>query len=602
MLPMTAPIASFRTDDGGFQSITRREAGWLAFGSLGFALVFSYPMLCELMYLGSGISGWISSAPVLDHLRRFPANGDWDMFTQLRWVPYYTITHFHQLPFWNPYKCGGMGMLSNPESSVISPFLIPYLLIGQHAGLYIEILVHLAMAISGGYVLARAIGLGRIAALVSAVVFPSSSWLYLHLSLGHLNFLPALYIPWIAALFMISIARRKLLPAAIGGLLCAFTLTEGNYTFLYTAIIIGSLSLALALLDLSIWPAISGLVIGLFGLGFSALKLIPMSQQLTIYPKVAFGLENITVRKISVFLFSREQDLYHPSGAEFLFAEYGAYISAFFVVLAVTGVISRPVKTLPWVVPAVIFFLFARGFTGDHSAVFLIRLLPLSASAGLTGRYLIPFVFCVGVIAAIGADYLVSNFGSWGRWTAVGFIVLGITDSWLVGPPNLRYLFHGDIAPVAPSSEFRQYWVGNPGIQTEIAQANMGSVNCQGYGYNDIPENPLGYNQTGYRGEYYLLGPGQVNQTLWTPNRLRYEVSVSVPSSLVVNQNYYPGWRLRSGNGELYVQNGLIAVRIPPGRNQIELVYAPEHILLAFALTMAALAALILIWRKEAQN
>jgi hypothetical protein len=594
--------ASFRIKERWFQSMSRREAAWVAAGSLLFSIVFLYPMLCEVGYLGPGISGWISTGPELDHLRRFPSNGDWDLFTQLRWVPYYTIAHFHQIPFWNPYKCGGMGMLSNPESSVVSPFLIPYLLFGQPAGLYVEIVIHLAMAISGGYVLARAVGLGRIAAIVSAVVFPSSSWLYLHLSVGHLNFLPALYIPWIVALFLISIDRRKLFPAALGGLLCALTLTEGNYTFLYTAIIIGSLALVLALVNLSIWPAISGLVIGLFGLGFSALKLIPMSQQLTIYPKIAFGLEAISPRLLAVFLFSRQQDLYHPSGAEFLFSEYGAYISSIFAALAVIGLVCRPIKTLPWLLPAVIFFLFAQGYTGGHSPVLLIRFLPLSASAGLTGRYLIPFVFCVGVIAANGTDFLSSKFEPWGKSTAILLLTLGIVDSWLVGAPNARYLFHNDIERVEASRDFRQYWVANPGIQTEIAQANMGSVNCQGYGYNDIPENPLGYNQTGYRGENYLLGPGEVNQILWTPNRLRYEVNVSVPSSLVINQNYYPGWRLRSGNGELYAQNGLIAVRIPPGRNRIELVYAPEHILLAFALTMAALAALILIWRKETQN
>jgi len=69
--------------------------------------------------------------------------------------------------------------------------------------LYIEIVIHLAMAFSGGYVLARTMAMGRVAAVVSAVVFPSSSWLYLHLSVGHMNFLPALYIPWIVALFLI---------------------------------------------------------------------------------------------------------------------------------------------------------------------------------------------------------------------------------------------------------------------------------------------------------------------------------------------------------------------------------------------------------------
>jgi len=582
--------------------MTRREAGWLAVGSLAFALVFLYPMLCEFVYLGPGVSGWITTGPVFSHLGRFPASGDWDLFTQLRWVPYYTITHFHQLPFWNPYKCGGMGMLSNPESSVVTPSLIPYLLFGQYAGLYIEIFIHLVIGFCGGYVLARVMGLGRIAAIVSAVVFPSSSWLYLHLSVGHLNFLSALYIPAIAALLIISIECHKLLPAAIGGLIYALTLIEGNYAFLYAAIIIGSVALMLAIMNLSVWPVIYGLVIGLFGLGFSALKLVPMWQQLSMYPKHPFGLEMITARQIASFIFSRQQDLFISSGAEFLFAEYGAHVSICFAALAVIGLVARPVGTLPWLMPAVIFFLFTRGYTGDHSAVFLLRYLPMSGNAGLTGRYLIPFVCCVGVIAAHGAEFVCSKFGSWGRRTTVVLIALGILDSWLVGPPNLRYLFHGDIAQVAASPDFRQYWIANPGIQTEISQANMGSVNCQGYGYNDIPEDALGYNQTGYRGEYYLLGAGTVSQTLWTPNRLRYEVNVPAAASLVVNQNYYPGWRLTNGHGELYAEKGLIAVRVPPGRQRIELVYAPEHILLALALTMAAVAALILIWRKEAHN
>jgi hypothetical protein len=586
----------------GAALISRREALWLAAGSFLFATAFSYPMLCDVVYLGPGVSGWIATGPVFAHLGRFPSNGDWDLFTQLRWVPYYTIAHYHQLPFWNPYKCAGMGMLSNPESMVVSPSLIPYLLFGPYAGLYIEIVGHIAIGFAGGYVLGRVMGLGALAAIVSAVVFPSSSWLYLHLSLGHLNFLPAVYFPWIAALLLISIDRRIFLPAAIGGFVCALTLTEGNYTFLYTAIIIGSAAFILALLKRSLWPLIYGLVIGLFGLAFGALKLIPMSQQLTIYPKHPFGLEMITVRMISDFLLSRNQDLYRPSsGAEFLFAEYGAYVSIVFVALAVIGLVSRPLRSLPWLMPAVIFIAFARGFTGgDHSPVLILRYLPMGQSAGLTGRYLIPFVFCVGVIAALGADFLCSTFDSWGRSIVVVLIAAGIVDSWVVGAPNLRYLFHNDVAQLEVSSDFRQYWVAGPDNQTEIAQANMGSVNCQGYGYCDIPENALGYNQEGYRGEYYLLGAGTASQTLWTPNRLQYVVNVPAPTSLVVNQNYYPGWRVTSGNGELYQEGGLIALRFPPGRQQIELVYAPQHILLAFALTIAAGAALILIWRKEA--
>ena len=124
------------------------------------------------------------------------------MFTQLRWVPYYTLTHFHQLPFWNPYKCGGMPMLGNPESAIVTPFLLLYLVFGLIPGMLLEIYLHVAIMFAGGYVFGRELGLVPRAALVLAAMFPSSSWLSLHVAMGHLNFLSIAYIPWILALLL----------------------------------------------------------------------------------------------------------------------------------------------------------------------------------------------------------------------------------------------------------------------------------------------------------------------------------------------------------------------------------------------------------------
>ena len=587
------------SERGSIWPVSRREALWLTVGSLGFALVFLYPMLCEVGDLGPGLSDWIGRGAGLAHLARLPSNGDMDLFTELRWVPYWTVVHFHQLPFWNPYKCGGMGMLSNPESSIVTPFFLLYLLTGLRWGLYLDIYLHLVIMFAGGYVLGRALGLGILASIVCAAMYPASSWLYLHLSVGHLNFLSGAYLPWVAALLFISLQSRTFVPSVLGGALCALTLTEGNYTFLYTAIIIGSVATILTLLQVRIWPLLYGLVIGIFGLGFAALRIIPMSEQLGIYPKNPFGIEAIAMRLISTFLFSRNQDLFRPRVSfEFAFCEYGAYISAFFAALVLVGLISRPTRSLPWLVPAVIFVLFARGWTGPHSAVFVLLYLPMGGNAGLTGRYLIPFVFCCGVIAAYGTDFLCSSYPRWGMRIAIALLAFGLVDSWIVGAPNSRYLYLYGVDQVPYSATFRQYWTLNTGTMTEINQANMGSVNCQGYGYNDIPENPLGYNQTGYRGEYYLLGAGTVTQTLWTPNRLRYEVNTSAATTLVVNQNIYPGWRLR-GDGELYDKKGLIAVRVRPGYHSLELVFAPTHIALALWITLVTLAASILIWRQE---
>ncbi len=130
-------------------------------------------------------------------------------------------------------------------------------------------------------------------------------------------------------------------------------------------------------------------------------------------------------------------------------------------------------------------------------------------------------------------------------------------------------------------------------------QNNLGAVNCGCCGYYIPHDRVRGYNQAGYRGEFYLLGAGEVKQTMWTPNRLRYEVSVPAATSLVINQNMYPGWRVAHGDGETYSDGGLMAVRVPPGHQQIEIVYRPTHILWAYLLTLVATTVLVAVWLIE---
>jgi hypothetical protein len=588
--------------------MTRREVAWLVVGSLAFALVFSYPMLCDWVYLGPGVRGWIGTGPVWNHLRRLPANGDSDLFEHITWVGWYTVTYFHQLPFWNPYKCGGMPELGNPETSVVTPFFLAYLVGGFSTGFYINTILHLAIAVAGCCVLGRVLGLGVIASAVAAAVFPSSSWYYLHLGMGHLNFLPAAYLPWIAALLIVAFERTSYLAAALGGLLTALTFNEGNYTLLYAMVLVGSLAITYSLLRLSIRPLVMAAVIGIFTFCFAATKFLPASQALTLRPREVFGSEWDTVRMMMGFVFSRDQDLYREGASVFMYCEYGeygAYVAWAFVPLAIVGICLRPARSLPWVVTGVLFVWLAGGAMQPYAALRVLQMLPLGGNIAFPSRFLITFTLCFGVVAGFGAQSLCSRPEKWGVAVTGLLLAAGLIDAWTVGPPNLRYMFHNAIAPAesAWSEEFRQSRVINPASNaTATAWNNLGVVNCYGYWYPPPPGSVRAYTDKDYRGEYYLLGEGKVTAALWTPNRLAYDVDAPAPTSLVVNQFYFPGWKLARGGGKVYSEDSTLAVRIGPGRQRIELVYAPQHILLAFALTMAAVAALILIWRKEAQN
>src|ERR1035437_1125387 len=592
---------SSTTESQLFRLESRQETIRLIVGSLLFALVFCYPLICDFQYLGPGLEGWLA-APDLSHFTALPINGDSDMFAELRWVPYYTITHFHQLPFWNPYKCGGMTMLGNPESGIVTPFLLFYLIFGLVPGMLLDICLHVAIGFAGGYLLGRELGLKPLACVAIAAMFPSSSWLPLHISVGHLNFLPAVYFPWIIALLLAACRTRRWFPAALGGLFCALTLTEGNYTFVYAAMLVAIVAVTFSIIRLSVRPLIAAALIAVFAFGFGALKLIPTEQWLILHPRPDFGSSWLTWRGALVSLFSRNQDLYRPSTGPFYFCEFGGYLGAAFVVLALIGIAAAGRNAIAWIIGIAAFFMLFRGNTSPHALITYERLIPLGNNMGLCGRWVIPLVFCVSALAGLGTQFVSDHLEAWGPRLATLLVTVAIIDAWIVCSPNYRYINHTPFEGPPHSASFRQYWVDNPTVMTYIAKANMGSVDCSAFGYHVSRGSVLGYNEPGYRGEQYLLGLGSVTLARWTPNRLEYVVDAPGASVLVVNQNYDPSWRVTSGPGQPLCQDGLLAVRMPAGKSRIVLRYISVAAIWGMIISILSAFAAFMLFRSESRR
>ena len=130
-----------------------------------------------------------------------------------------------------------------------------------------------------------------------------------------------------------------------------------------------------------------------------------------------------------------------------------------------------------------------------------------------------------------------------------------------------------------------------------MTRANTGAMNC--YEYTGFPTRVTGSNQPGYRGEQYLLGPGTATITKWTPNALSYDIVAPRDTTLVVNQNYDDGWRVSSGNGEVFSNDDLLAVRIAAGSQRLALVYRDKYFSLGAILTMLTIVATLLLWFGE---
>jgi hypothetical protein len=150
-----------------------REAAVVSVAGAGFVLVFCYPLI--------------------HHLSAITIYGDWDIWLGTQWAAGRSITHFHQLPLWNPYECGGNPLLGNPQSHFLTPWFVFTLIFGPAVGLHVEVLLDSLIAWMGAYVLGRVVGMRRLAAGCTAITFAGSSWFYLRAAEGQFALLPLVY-------------------------------------------------------------------------------------------------------------------------------------------------------------------------------------------------------------------------------------------------------------------------------------------------------------------------------------------------------------------------------------------------------------------------
>jgi hypothetical protein len=525
------------------------EARWVALGAALFGMLFSYPMLLRLAQPSE--------------------QNDWDFEGELHWVPYHVVTYFHQFPLWDPYKCGGLPMLGNPQSRFLTPLFILHLIFGPMIGMHLEVTFHLAIAWAGGYVFARLLGMRPLAAIVAATIFPAGGWFPLHIGEGHIVFLMVAYLPWVLV-FMMLAEKRFAAFTVLGGCAIALSFLEGGAVlFIHEVPVIGLFALFEAWRHRNLRSIEFVVIASTLGAGFSAIKLIPALEVLHNHPRTPWGPAWVMWHDLPQIFFSRSQEKIALHNRFFI--EFGTYTSPAFVMLMLAGIILMRTRVLPWIAIGWFLVLAIRGDNCLIPVFSWLRELPLLSDIRLSSRFLIPLSFCGAIVAGYGADELIGRFGSWGFWFSATLLVLGTIDSLLVGTPYLVHAYDRTPHQIAYSPTFRQFADGDVFDQTVVAQANMGFVHC--YDYTEWKTRVVAYNEPHYLGEQYMAGPGTVSLAMWSPNRLSYQVDAPARSTVVINQNYEPGWSLAQGQGSVISANGLLAVSVPAGRQSITLRY-----------------------------
>lgn len=583
------------------------EASLVALGAVCFAVAFTWPILGRLARIG-----------IAD---------DWCEHLEPDWAAFYTISHFHQVPLWNPYRCGGMPLLAHPLSLCVSPLFLVQIIFGPFVGVNLQIPIHIGIGWIGGYVLGRCLGLGRVGSVACASIFSASSWFYLHIAVGHLEYLPTMYMPLTLAMVWLGAQRHRLLPWVVAGLLLAVTLGEGGvYQCTRVMIFASLLALYLAIANRSLWPIWGMAVFGLSSIGFAAIKLLPCWYDvMRLHPRPIGDLEYNRAQVLLTGIFSRDQfwDRFAAGrpirGASWGFFELGAYLSAAAMALASIGIVASPRRVLPWLLAGLLFFALSMGGPSPWYPWALLHHLPLFSAERVPARCLMGVILAVGVMAGFGTDFLSRRLGLFGAILGSALIAAAVVDAWIVNRPNLNTpaeaaaprtfgealegsRLSGLPPTVSASPQFRQFY-GSPWEMVGTAESNMGALFCN-EGMTDFYDvsrrSVVGFNEPGYFGEQFLVHTGTMILRRWTPNVLDYDVDTPANNLMVVNQVYDPNWRVVEGSGKVVSAGGLVGVRIPPGRQHLKLAYRSLAFVAGLIITFLTSIVAVVICRREA--
>jgi uncharacterized membrane protein YfhO len=101
-----------------------------------------------------------------------------------------------------------------------------------------------------------------------------------------------------------------------------------------------------------------------------------------------------------------------------------------------------------------------------------------------------------------------------------------------------------------------------------------------------------------YKGEAYFKNSGIAKITKFSPNSIMVETENDESDVLLINQNYFSGWRAKIDGKSASVKSdrGLISVDIPGGSHSVEIYFRPGGFVLGMIISIATLILLTLLF------
>jgi hypothetical protein len=560
---------------------------------------------------------FIFCTPLLKNLD-FLGVEDWDEYFFRNALARTTIINYKQVPLWNPYSCGGNVFLAHPTSSFLSPFFLFVLLFGEVIGLKITIVVYLITGLYGVFLLSRYFGIKFPACFLASFVYMLGAIYPMHVAAGLVGEFTMALVPYAFLFYLKGIKEKKYL--WLSALFISLMIFGGSLrvvTIFSFFLIIFSILMTIMERKINYIKALIFVLI--FAFLFSGIKCIPMLEFLKDHRYIRYDSGGIGFKMLAAMLFKRICT-YDPEGGIFASFPYdwyhcGAYIGIIPFLLFFVGSIIYWPSRWPLILTGIVFAFFSTGKTIFHNLKDFIYSLPFFSSIlsalHTPPRFILGFVFVVSIISSLGLSTLEKYpKGRLFKFFSFALVFFVLYDLIATNSVLLKKVFI--LAPQKTSAGriFQQglseldYLKEDSDIYRRFLE-NKGTVNAQEIdNIYPVGAKVLPFTSTQYKQEVYLLqNNGKLSLQYFSPNKIVVVTDLSSDDRIVLNQNYYKGWKVKKDKKTYPAQNldGLISTSVGAGNRVIEFFYLPNSFIFGSILSSLTVLAGCLLFIKNRQ-
>jgi hypothetical protein len=97
---------------------------------------------------------------------------------------------------------------------------------------------------------------------------------------------------------------------------------------------------------------------------------------------------------------------------------------------------------------------------------------------------------------------------------------------------------------------------------------------------------------------YLAKNHGNAELEYFSPNAIKVFVDLSKPDTLMVNQNFHNGWKIKESGYNIFSSEGLIATNLSSGKHHISFYYLPTSFLVGCFISFASFILLLCAYRN----